>query len=351
MPRVKKARPSVYGTGFLALDMVRSALRKTSISAYAGGTCGNVLAILAYLGWDAYPVARLNGDAASQRVRADLRSLGVKLDFAACKPVVSTPIVVQTIRRTPSGARHRFAWTCPECGSTLPRFRAIPRSTVPRIVARMLHPSVFFMDRVSRSSLDLARAAATRGALVYFEPSVIGDATLFKRALRLAHVVKYSSDRLRSWGPHADSVLLEIQTLGERGLMYRSQLGGHATWMHLPSVPALKLIDACGAGDWCSAGIIARLGAAGLDGLFAADEAEIAEAMRYGQKLAAWNCGFEGARGGMYRSYDFSAQIGQTVMSLRPTEMPPLPPDVPELPRILCPACPLPAAGRIPLRG
>jgi fructokinase len=30
--------------------------------------------------------------------------------------------------------------------------------------------------------------------------------------------------------------------------------------------------------------------------------AQLTRAFRYGQALAAWNCGFEGARGGMYAS-------------------------------------------------
>jgi sugar/nucleoside kinase (ribokinase family) len=59
------------------------------------GTCGNVLSILAYLGWDAFPIARLNSDSASQRVKADMKRWGVKLDFASCPPTTHTPIIIQ----------------------------------------------------------------------------------------------------------------------------------------------------------------------------------------------------------------------------------------------------------------
>src|SRR5207247_2285384 len=56
-----------------------------------------------------------------------------------------------------------------------------------------------------------------------------------------------------------------------------------------------------GAGDWCTSGIIATLGGTGVAGLVSCREPTLVDALRYGQALAAWNCGFEGARGGMYR--------------------------------------------------
>lgn len=343
------APPAVYGIGFLALDVVRSTSSKPSVRTYAGGTCGNVLAVLAYLGWASYPIARLNGDAASERVKEDLRDVGVMLDLAECQPRTSTPIVVQVIKRTVKGiSRHRFEWVCPECGNKLPRFRALPAHAVPKIAARMTNPSVFFMDRISRSSLELAKMATQQGALVYFEPSEMGESRLFGEALRVAHVVKYSNERLKSLGDDAwrSGVLLEIQTLGSRGLAYRSRVAQSTAWAHLPSVPARILRDACGAGDWCSAGIIARLGAAGLDGLFGADEGDVADALRYGQALAAWNCGFEGARGGMYRvkrssfAKQAKAMLGAATAPGRATKDASGPLRISLVPKIACPSCP-----------
>lgn len=222
----------------------------------------------------------------------------------------------------------------------------------------MTNPSVFFMDRISRSSLELAKMAARRGALVYLEPSEIGEARLFGEALRVAHVVKYSNERLKSLGNDAwrSGILLEIQTLGSRGLAYRSRLTQSTAWAHLSSVPARILRDACGAGDWCSAGIIARLGAAGLDGLFATDEGDLADALRYGQALAAWNCGFEGARGGMYRvkrssfAKQAKAMLGAATAPTGATKDASGPLRMSLGPKIACPSCPSHYAGRAPHR-
>src|SRR5215831_3040640 len=66
-------RPKVFGAGLIALDLVISSDPQSPARSWAGGTCGNVLSILAYLGWEAYPIARLNGDPASIRVLADMQ--------------------------------------------------------------------------------------------------------------------------------------------------------------------------------------------------------------------------------------------------------------------------------------
>lgn len=95
--------------------------------------------------------------------------------------------------------------------------------------------------------------------------------------------------------------MIEIQTLGDRGLRYRHELDGKRSgWLALPAIDAPRLVDTCGSGDWCSAGFLAetfRLQPAGLQKL---KPGQLAQALQYGQALAAWNCGFEGARGGMY---------------------------------------------------
>ena len=70
--------------------------------------------------------------------------------------------------------------------------------------------------------------------------------------------------------------------------------------MHLTAIPAPRLADTCGAGDWCTAGLIAKAAIGGQEGLRRAGALGVRAALRYGQALAAWNCGFEGARGGMY---------------------------------------------------
>ena len=150
----------------------------------------------------------------------------------------------------------------------------------------------------------LAEASAAQGAIVVFEPSGVGEPRLFHEALRLAHVLKYSRERMGYLSKIESTVgaLLEIETLGEEGLRYRSKLPSceSTDWKRLDAYLVDHVKDAAGAGDWCTAGIIHALGQKGLQGLQQVPPAQLLDAFCFGQALAAWNCGFEGPRGGMY---------------------------------------------------
>src|SRR5690606_3829410 len=87
--------PVVMGTGLIALDIILGVNPSLSPIVATGGTCGNVLAILSFLGWNAFPVGRLGRDLASEIVRRDLTSSQVSLELASQEPVASTPIIVQ----------------------------------------------------------------------------------------------------------------------------------------------------------------------------------------------------------------------------------------------------------------
>ena len=152
--------------------------------------------------------------------------------------------------------------------------------------------------------MSLAASASAEGAIVVFEPSARSDDKLFAEAIGIAHIVKYADQRLAAVGGAMvgdSAALLEVQTLGAEGLRYRHRLSRTPSdWMYLPAVPAPRLADTCGAGDWCTAGILAKAAMGGQVGFRSGGVAAIGSALRYGQALAAWNCAFEGARGGMY---------------------------------------------------
>lgn len=303
-----KSRPSVFGTGLIALDLVMSIDKSQPVRAWTGGTCGNVLSILGYLGWDSYPIARLNGDVASLQVKEDFSRWGVHLDLAECTPTSATPIIIQEIRRGKNGMPiHRFAWSCPHCGKWFPGFKPVTVRNLALIAPKLIEPKVFFMDRLSRAGLSLASIAAERGALVVFEPSAKMDSRLLEEVLQIAHVVKYSDQRVQQIEGienKLSTVLLEVQTLGDKGLRYRSRLPNAKTkqWKEMSALSLPVIADTCGAGDWCTAGLISLIGIGGYEGFKELSRETLINALRYGQALAAWTCGFEGARGGMYFS-------------------------------------------------
>lgn len=302
----KTPSPTIFGTGLVALDIIVGARPDTPIRSCVGGTCANVLTILSYLGWNAYPVARINGDPASERVRHDLHLWGVHLDFTACGPTASTPIIIQEIRHNKTGnPTHKFSWTCPRCGKWLPGYKAITKEAVRIIDQHISHANVFFMDRLSRAALILAQKVALSGGIVFFEPSTRSDPKLFSEAMEIAHIVKYAAQRIPASSEgvcqNSPSAILEICTLGSKGLIWRLKKGTKwGTWKESKATNAPYIADTCGSGDWCSAGIISQICQSGYSNLIKLSASCVSQALKYGQLLAAWNCGFEGARGGMY---------------------------------------------------
>jgi fructokinase len=215
-----------------------------------------------------------------------------------------TPIIVERITKDNAGRpKHSYSWRCHACGSPFPGYRPELVSVADKIAGRIKQPQIFFFDRASPSAIALAKHCSSVGALVVFEPSGIGNPILFQQAWEAAHIVKYSHERLSELPDMAVETAprLQIETLGDAGLRYK-RIGGRggSRWIDLRAFPVKSLRDTAGAGDWCTAGIISRVGTNGLNGFLKTSDGDLREAIRFGQALAAWNCGFEGPRGGMY---------------------------------------------------
>lgn len=300
-----KSQPIVVGTGLVSLDVVFVDENGIEPKYWAGGTCGNVLAILAHLGWQAYPVGILGQDEAGSLLVRDIKRFGVHTRLLERDGKRHTPIVVEHIGRTLKGvARHRFSWTCPNCGAQLPRYNTIPINRAMNLVKKLPNPAVFFFDRISRGVLHIAKVCAASGALVVFEPASVKEARLFQEAINVSHIVKYSHQRMGHLRlPSYLPPLLEIETLGEAGLRYRlkgKSADASLQWIDMQAYTVNSVIDTAGAGDWCTAGILHVLGKNGTQSFNDATEGDVIEALQFGQALAAFKCGYEGARGVMY---------------------------------------------------
>jgi sugar/nucleoside kinase (ribokinase family) len=295
--------PLAVGTGLIALDVVFRGHAQEPVRSITGGTCGNVLSILRYLGWKTVPVARLADDRARAAVQADFDRWGIDTRFLSLEPQRPTPIVVQRLLRDAAGnALHRYSWTCPCCGAWLPRYVPVNAASVEAITKELPAPTVFFFDRPSRGALKLAEAYSEQNTLVVFEPSARGDVDVFAPALAIADIVKYSDQRFATLPRHrAKNGRLEIQTLGADGLRFRvARNRKQGAWHKLPASHSVQVVDTAGAGDWCTAGLLKQIGMVGRESFESATVEEIRAALRYGQALASWSCRFEGARGGMY---------------------------------------------------
>ncbi len=287
--------PACIGVGFVAADIVEGSSEEFVA---AGGSCGNVMAILAWLGWKTFPVVRIGPDWAARVIRKDFDALGVRNEFLSQERSIQTPIVIQRFVEDAKGKRvHRFSLACPECGGWLPRYRASTLTQATEVIESSVIPKTLYMDRVSPAALRVATWAKEKGALIVFEPSTIGDERQFQRAVDLCHILKFSHDRLGHMRDirEAQSPKVIVETCAEEGLRLRWR--GH--WSDLPAFHTPRFLDGAGAGDWCSAGMIHRLGTTGARIVATLQKPRLLAALRFGQALAAVNCGFEGARGAM----------------------------------------------------
>jgi sugar/nucleoside kinase (ribokinase family) len=300
--KIEKAKRgmAIAGTGFIPLDIVYRDDAPRRLRATTGGTCGNVMAILAFLGWESFPIARHDHGAIAQRIKDDLQVSGVRTDFLNVGPVAVPPVVVQRIFSKPRGGKtHSFSWTCPGCGLPLPTYKPVLAKQVPEIMEQLPKVKAFFFDRVSRAALNLAQNVSEAGGVVIFEPSMIGEPRLFTEALSTCHIFKYSQERITNVNELRGAVnpLIEIETLGSAGVRYRL---GKKAWIEMGAYSIASPIDTSGAGDWFTAGVIHGLCQSGTKGLFKVPDRRIKQAIKLGQAMATWNCQFPAARGGMY---------------------------------------------------
>lgn len=291
------------GLGLVSLDVILNGSPSTPAKISVGGTCGNVISILSFLGWKAKPISRFSNSNTSNRIFEDLKKFGVDTDLIIIEDSGSTPIIIHRILKDNLGnAKHKFEFKIPETNEWLPRFKPVLASSVESIVSKQSNTDVFFFDRISKSAFELAKFYRDQGAIIYFEPSSFKiDDKLFKKCLEISHIVKFSNDRINNYSEIFENAIcdLEIETLGKNGLRYRKKSDQENIWKYISSFENSNVVDSAGAGDWSTAGIIYKLGSYKKD-IDSMNYSEIENALIFGQALGCINCSFNGARGAMY---------------------------------------------------
>lgn len=288
-------KPNCVGTGLIALDVIYNQTPKPNF--LAGGSCGNVLTILSYLGWGSYPVARLGDDPEGDRIIEDMRNWGVKTQFIEQESGVNSPRIIEKILKGKK-VTHRFFMKC-EHKNWLPRRRPYLLKTLETIQDKIPQSNVFYFDRANPSALELAKHLKNQGSIIFFEPpKFLPDDDNFIKCLQIADIVKHCYDQADETEKSNIKIPLEIQTMGEDGLQYRARILKQRTWKKMNAFPVSNLVDTAGSGDWLSAGLIHILFQ--NKSKFAPTQKKLDFALKFGQALASLNCNFVGARGIMY---------------------------------------------------
>ncbi|SDQ99221.1 fructokinase [Chryseobacterium soldanellicola] len=313
---------TILGAGLVALDVILNGAPTTPAKLCAGGSCGNVLTILSFLGWSSKPIARLSDNGATKNLFKDFKQFTVNTSLVTKSNDGKTPIIIHRILKDKDGnSQHKFEFKIPGTNVWLPMYKPVLANYVDTIVNKQPKCEVFYFDRVSRSTIELARHYSENGALIIFEPSSLKDDKQTMECLELAHVIKFSSDRINNYSdlfPVANA-LLEIKTLGKDGLEYRLKSCDQKNWKKVPSYKFENIKDSAGAGDWCTAGIINEIGFQGLKSFSISTEDQIINALKVGQALGGLNCMFDGARGLMYNmDYNTVIKVLESIASNKP---------------------------------
>lgn len=271
---------SAWSSGYVVLDVVQA---NGDLWHEAGGTAANVAGNLAYLGWESGLLGRIGRDHAGRVVSARLQEANVDVSHLWLDPDTTTPIV----RHEVLSGSHRYRFGCRSCGRGNAIFRPLPASYR---LDEAPPAAVFFFDRPSVANVSIAESFSRAGALVVYEPSTRATLDRHSRACNAACVVKYSEERalhLRGRLPSRSDGQLWIITRGSEG-----------TTVLLDDInmeiraPSVSPIDAGGAGDWMTAGLIHRLA-----GRFSgADKRSLVDAVEWSQALAAISTTVPGAR-------------------------------------------------------
>ncbi|XIA62046.1 PfkB family carbohydrate kinase [Bradyrhizobium sp. TZ2] len=256
-----------------------------------GGSCGNILLSLAMLGHPVFPVVNLGDDDHGRFLFDEFEGAGCETRYVSRANTGSSPVIVEIVDTV--SATHRFTSTCPQTFVRFPKWRSIDHDHVSRAAETLKSVSVFYADRVSESIMLAMEEAKRAGALVFFEPASADD-ELFARAVRCATVIKLSDETAGKniADNNLDPRTIVIRTHGIHGLTVSN---GNVR-RHFPSSFAPRVVDTCGSGDMVTTGLLDlvlrrwyREGSWKVQDIF--------DGVEVGQRLAALNCGFTGARG------------------------------------------------------
>ena len=232
---------------------------ETIVAECVGNTCGNVAAILPYLGVQSFPVAHFDKSEQGLQIKEDLQRYGADVRFVQNSANGGTTLLRCTHKRDKMTGEHTVSFRATSPGSRFPRRRFLRvRDEAPVFVEKLdFVPDVFFFDAAEAGLRYLAGELRSKGTLVYFEPESDADKAKFLRAVAVSDIVKFSHEKVSDLDFVAQNTdKLFIRTMGAEGLEFN--LCGQG-WVKIAPVANDNVVDWEGAGDWTTSQFIACL--------------------------------------------------------------------------------------------
>ena len=229
------------------------------IAESVGNTCGNVAAILPYLGVQTFPIVHLDQSEQGYLIKNDLQRYGADVRFVQNSANGGTTLLRCTHKRDKMTGEHTTSFRATSPGSRFPRRRFLRvRDEAPAFMENLdFVPDIFFFDAAEAGLRYLASELRKKGTLVYFEPESDADKAKFLKAVEVSDIVKFSHEKVGNLDFVAqNSDKLFIRTMGAEGLEFN--LCGQG-WVKIDPVPNDNVVDWEGAGDWTTSQFIACL--------------------------------------------------------------------------------------------
>jgi sugar/nucleoside kinase (ribokinase family) len=283
-----------YPEGFVAGR--RNVFTERILAEEAGGTCGNVMCMLARLGWTAMPQVKLCEE--GRKLTQSLEQYGCDTRYVSIAPGGGFSGMECIHRRNRSTGEHELGLH--GFGPAGSRFRRITelraRDEVPAFLGGLAQwPDVYFFDHGEAGPRLIAQELRKCGALIFYECENSTDWRKFIKSVEVADVVKFSDETIAD-PAFADgySDKLFIQTQGGKGMQFRL-CGGD--WIHLPAAPVCEVVDWEGCGDTTTAIFLNELAKIGLPRVAALTQQQVAAALNEAARMASRCTQYYGSKG------------------------------------------------------
>lgn len=249
----------IIGTGLACLDIIN---QEKEIIVMNGGTCANVLTVLAQLGEEVMMLLpEYKQDLQRDKFYSTFKKLRVGLMFYG-DTKQNIPRIVETYDENFKPA---FYTKCPHCNRDLIKHRFVSYEETRVIVDSLKDYDVFFSDRISDGIKSIAKEFNKNGAKVFYEPNSGRNVKAFIEMAKMSNILKFSTDRIsmslaKNILEQCQDCMLElvIATHGKNGLSfcYKMDNGIFSDWIIGPYIEFDRTKDTSGAGDWLTAGFL-----------------------------------------------------------------------------------------------
>ena len=307
--RAMQRNSSVLGTGLLCLDIIyHNDIQQIS----NGGTCANVLSVLAQIGWNTWALKPKYDDPWDDFIESNLNTLGVNIiNYKSVRR--NCPRVIEEL----NNKNHFFSTVCPVCNKKILNLPRFGKNNFKDLKADFDHIDVFYHDRISDGIREIVETMHQQNKLVFYEPNTARNPNLLVKDALNAEIVKFSiknvsikiANEIRNKAIFGNTKVIII-TDGDNGLLFSYLTSGNrmSSWQKVDPFRSVEVIDAAGAGDWLSAGFIDHLVASWDLSKGYLDEKLLVASITYGIEYAKLSCKTIGAQGVFY-SAELMAQL------------------------------------------